>query len=457
MKMRKNKNIGAVLIMLTLVVSLLAGCNNKREDNNSETEVEKKTDVKTITFTVPDICRVDEDKIKSFNDELVKDGHDYKLEVKYLAYEEYTDLLESKLESGQTDVAFLGLGDADGNNNVYSLINSDVVLNLDDILSEKQGAALYNAFPKNLWEAVKCNKHIYSIPSAVVDDQGVYAAFNRDYISDEAIDAWDGSIDGLYEIIKNAKWDNSGAYRFRYLLSDYSFDDMIACEIRYGLLFDYDSLTVENPQESEKYTGYMNVLDKMKSDGYMDSSVSYFDNQGLNSKTVLQQVEAGNYLVALSSGEVDNVFEKDNITVKKVKTYLSSRINGSIAISKNTTDVDAVVDFLGILYSNEKYGNILLYGLEGTDYKVVDNVACDMSGNDLEDDFVKKLCLDLFVNVVPVKGENYISDRKNEFFSFYDSIELSPFIGFEPDTTNMSGDMDTYLSSVRSQWEEYRK
>ena len=456
MKMRKNKNIGAILIMLTLVVSLFAGCN-KREDNNSETEAEKKTDVKTITFTVPDICRVDEDKLKSFNDELVKDGHDYKLEVKYLAYEEYTDLLEGELESGQTDVAFLGLGDAGGNNNVYSLINSGAVLNLDDILSEKQGAALYNAFPKNLWEAVKCNKHIYSIPSAVVDDQGVYAAFNRDYISDDAIDAWDGSIDGIYEIIQNAKWDNSGVFRFQYLLSDYSFDDMIACEIRYGLLSDYDSLTVENPQESEKYTGYMNVLDKMKSDGYMDSSVSYFDNQGLNNKAVLQQVESGNYLVALSSGEVDSVFEKDNITVKKLKTYLSSRINGSIGISKNATDVDAVVDFLGILYSNEKYGNILLYGQEGTDYKVVDNVACDMSGNDLEDDFVKKLCLDLFVNVVPVKGENYISDRKNEFFSFYDSIELSPFIGFEPDTTNMSDDMDAYLNSVRSQWEEYRK
>lgn len=30
----------------------------------------------------------------------------------------------------------------------------------------------------------------------------VYAAFNRDYVSDDAISAWDGSIDGIYQILQ---------------------------------------------------------------------------------------------------------------------------------------------------------------------------------------------------------------------------------------------------------------
>lgn len=494
--MKKNRNILIAIILLALIAISATVILIKKSDSISKKETDakidsvarKESDAKIITFAVPDICKIDDDYLQHFNDELIKDGHDYMLKIKYLKYDEYAELLESELKTGDTDIAFLGLGDASGNNNIYTLINSGLILNLDEILSQELGAVLYNAFPQTLWESVKCNKHIYSIPSVLVDDQGVYAAFNRDYIADDDIDEWDGSIEGIYEIIKNAEWNNSNAPRFQYLISDYSFEDMIECEIRYGLIFDYESLSIENPLESEKFIGYLNVLDQMKKDGYMTDSIPYLGNSGLNSAEVLKNVESGNYMVALSSGSVDEEFLKDNITVKTVKPYLSSRINGSIAISKNTDDIDDVVDFLGLFYGDGKYGNILLYGQEDLDYKVIDGVACNTDGTDLDDDYINKLCLNLFVNIYPVRDENYMNDRKNEFFSFYESIKLSPFIGFEPDTAglnNISNDMgefmnslkdktvdetvgsardkllsdgiDEYLSSVKSQWEEYRQ
>lgn len=494
--MKKNKKIlieiilSAVIVMSATVILInksdLTG--KKETEATIDSVVGKETDVKIITFAVPDICKIDDDKLQHFNDELIKDGHSYMLKIKYLEYDEYAGLLEDELKNGETDIAFLGLGDASGSNNIYTLINSGLILNLDEILSQESGAALYNAFPQNLWESVKCDKHIYSIPSVLVNDQGVYAAFNRDYIADDDIDEWDGSIEGIYEIIKNVEWNNSNAPRFQYLINDYSFEDMIGCEIRYGLIFDYDSLSVENPLESEKFIGYLKVLDQMKKDGYMTASISYFGNPGLGDAEVLKNVESGDYLVALSSGAVDEVFLKDNITVKTVKPYLSSRINGSIAISGNTDDIDDVVDFLGLFYGDGKYGNILLYGQEDSDYKVIDGVACNMDGTDPDDEYISKLCLNLFVNIYPVRGENYMNNRKNEFFSFYDSMELSPFIGFEPDTAeinNISNDMDEfmtslkdktvdeaignagdklisdgideYLNSVKSQWEEYQQ
>lgn len=492
----KNKNILIAIILLSLIVVSATVILIKKSDSISQRETEpeidsdagKETDVKVITFAVPDICRIEDQNLQRFNDALIKDGHDYMLEIKYLEYEGYADLLEDELKTGDTDIAFLGLGNAGGSNDIYTLINSGLVLNLDEILSQEQGAVLYNAFPQKLWESVKCNRHIYSIPSALADNQGVYAAFNRDYIGDNDIDEWNGSIEGIYEIIKNAEWNNADAPRFQYLISGYSFEDMIGCEIRYGLVFDYDSLSIENPLESEKFTGYLSVLDQMKEDGYMTDSISYLDNPGLNNAKVLENVESGNYLVALSCGAVDEVFLKDNITVKKVDPYLSSRVNGSIGISKNTGDIDAVVEFLGLIYGDGTYGNILLYGQEDTDYKVVEGVACNTDGTDLDDDYINKLCLDLFVNIYPVRGENYMNNRRNEFFSFYDNIQLSPFIGFEPDTAglnNISKDlnefmnrlndktveeaigsardklisdgMEEYLSGVRSQWEEYRQ
>lgn len=507
--MKKNRIIFiAVILLLSIVISATVILIKKSDSTNTEgtktdrvTETDKdsktdrdsvakgETDVKIITFAVPNVSRIDDDHLQQFNDALIKDGYNYVLEIKYLEDEAYAELLKDELNSGDTDIAFLGLGEEGGPNNIYDLIHSGLVFNLDEILSQERGKVLYDAFPKNLWESVKCDKHIYSIPTALAaDNQGVYAAFNRDYITDEDIEKWDGSIDGIYEMIKNVKWNKSDAPCFQYLISDYSFGAMIGCEISYGLVFDYDSLSIENPLESEKFIGYLNVLDQMKEEGYMAESISYRYNIALSDEGVLKNIEDGNYLVALSVGPVDEVFLKDNITVKKVPPYLSSRINSSIGISKNTDDIDAVVDFLGLLYGDGKYGNILLYGQEGTDYKVIDGVACNMDGAKLDRKFLAKLFLNLYVNIYPVSGETYMSNRKNEFFSFYDSVNLSPFIGFEPDTAelnNISNDLDefmnslsgnpvdeavsrasdqlkadgieNYLNSVKSQWEEYRQ
>lgn len=475
------------MIAMPVMIILKNGKTSQKDTENNPNIIEE-SNIKIITFAVPDICRIDDDKLQEFNDELVKDGHGYMLEIKYLAYEEYTEVLKSELKSGDIDIAFLGLGNSNGTNDIYEIINSGLVLELDGILSQEQGNMLYNAFPQNLWESVKCNRHIYSIPSTLVNDQGVYAAFNKDYISEVDIENWNGSIDEIYEMIKLAEWDNDEAPAFQYLINEYGFEDMIECEVRNGLLFDYESQSVENPLESEKFTGYFQVLERMKQDGYIAENVSYINNSGLNNVEISKNIKDGNYMVALASGTVNDAFLKDNIIVKRITPYLSSRINGSIAISNNADDIDSVVDFLSLLYADGKYGNILLYGQEGTDYKVIDGVAFNTDGSELDDNYITKLCLNLFVNVYPVSGENYMKNRKDEFFSFYDGVNLSPFIGFEADTTeigSISNDIDDfiynledmsvdeavlsftdklksdgiekYLNGVISQWEEYRR
>ena len=516
MKNSKKKGILiAVAVAVIVVIAVAAVCLNRKTDNagavsegrtesadktkksdkadKEESENQRNSDAQVITFAVPDICKIDKNNLKKFNDALAADGHDYELEIKTLSYDNYGQAVEGALENGKTDIAFLGFGDAAGNNPVYDLVRSDLVLNLDDILSGDKGKTLYEAFPKNLWEMVKCDKHIYSIPSALASGEGVvYAAFNRDYVSDDAISAWDGSIDGIYQILQGVKWDKSDTPRFEYLINGYRFDDMLGCEIRNGLCFDYDTMSVGNPLESQKFTGYLRVLDRMKKDGYMSddltNEITYLNNPGLNDAQILKNIKAGNFAAALCVGSVDENFKKDNITVKEVKTYLSSRINGSIGVAKKAKDASAAMDFLSLLYGNEKYGNILLYGEKDKDYKLKDGIAEACDGGSLDDDYLTKFSLNLFVNVYPTKNEKYVDNRKKEFFDFYDNATLSPFIGFEPDTKNMGSistdlddfmtglhgatvddtldgavqkltadGMDSYLESVRSQWEEYKQ
>ena len=490
MKKITQKVISAAMILAMALP--FAACGNKNESWATETTPDSQTvldpDVTTITFAVPYFCHIDYDNLKLFNEELLNDGYKYQLQIRSFEYDfesnKYFKDIENELKSGNADVAFLGLGDPE--NNIYSLINSGAVISLDEILSSDKGKALYEAFPDVLWEAVKCNGHIYSIPQANLDDQGIYAAFNKDYIAEDAIEKWDGSINGIYKMIKNVKWDDKAAPRFQYLITDYDFGGMIGCEIRNGLLYDYDTMKIENALESEKFINYIKVLEQMKRDGYLSDSFSYYQNSSYSDEEA--NLAAGKFLALLSIGEPAEYLSKDNICIKKLAPFLSAKINTSIGISSKTENLDKVVDFLGVFYSEEKYGNILLYGRQDVDYKLIDGFAVKMDGSELPYDFMTKVSLGLFVNMHPVKGETFTANRKEEYFSFYKTVKLSPFIGFEADTAGngvitenldcflgslneesldkavgeysqkqKAAGIDKYLSSVEKQWEAFHK
>ena len=464
-----------------------AACGNKNESWSTEATSPVDPDVTEIVFAVPNFCHVDIDHLKLFNEELLKDGHKYQLSIASFEYNFEDNLyfvnIENELNKASVDVAFLGLGDDD--NNIYKLINSGAVMNLDDVISSDKGKALYEAFPSALWEAGKCNGHIYSIPQANLDDQGIFAAFNKDFISEEAINNWDGTLDGIYNMIKDVKWKNS-APRFQYLISDFSFGDMIGCEIRNGLLYDYDTKKIEKPLESEKFINYMKLLEKMKNEGFMADSVTYYQNSSYAEEEA--NLSTGKYLVALSLGEPEEYYAKDNIIIKKIAPFLPPRINASIGISSKTSKLDAVLEFLGILYGEEKYGNLLLYGRQDVDYKLKDGIAVKMDGSELPYDFMTKLSLGLFVNMHPVYHETFMQNRKENYFAFYKNAKLSPFLGFEADNTaygavtnDLNGFLDSlntksvdsavkeysaklkadgidkYLDSVNKQWETFNK
>ena len=491
MNISLQKVISAAMILAMALPFAACGSRNESwatETTCSDSQILVDPDATVITFAVPSFCHVEDSNLRLFNEELIKDGYKYQLQIKCFEYNfeknEYFENVEKELKNGNAEVAFLGLGDED--NNIYKLINSGAVMNLDEVITTDKGKALYEAFPAPLWEAVKCNGHIFSIPQTNLDDQGIYAAFNKDYINEENIENWDGSIDGIYKMIKNVEWNDKVAPRFQYLITDYDFDGMIGCEIRDGLLYDYDAMKIENALESEKLINYLKVLEHMKKDGYMSGSVTYYQNTP--SDADLANLESGKFLAVLATGEPAECLYKNNICIKKLPPFLSPRINTSIGISSNTVKLDAVVDFLRIFYTEEKYGNILLYGKQDVDYMIKDGFAVKIDGTEMPYDFMTKVSLNLFVNLHPVKGESFTVNRKDEYVAFYKKVKLSPFIGFEADTTRygdvsmnlddflcslngMSLDeavneysqkqktagIDAYLSSVNKQWETFHK
>lgn len=493
-----NKCIQRVICTALVFASVLpaASCSRNEVDvtaagtdrTEQTDQTVPKTDVTTITFAVPQFCHVNDDNLKLLNEELQKDGHAYQLVVEEFECDfegdQYFRDIENELNSGHADVAFLGFGDQD--NNIFGLINSGAVMCLDELLSSDKGKAIYEAFPKALWEAVRCNGHIYSIPQSNYGCVSLYAAFNMDYLGKEAVENWDGSIEGIYNIIKDVEWNDKESGRFKYHVPDYEFEDMIGCEIRDGLLYDFDTMKIENPLESDKLIGYLKVLEQMKSDGYLDKSVSYYQNASYADDDA--DLESGRFLAVLSVGEPNENLLKDNIRIRRLSPCLSSLINGSIGISKNTGNLDAVADLLGLLYNGEKYGNLLMYGIQNVDYKLSDGYVVNMDGTDAYENYLTKMCLNLFINLYPVRDELFTDNRKETYFAFYDNVKVSPFIGFEADNAgdgtftgnadkfleslqnkslddavseysrkNKSDGIDDYLSSIRGQWEAYNQ
>ena len=490
-----NTLLKTVSTALTFVTALsFASCGKMDESWSTETtssEVQSSIDqdVTTINCAVTMDCRIDNKYLKLFNEELQKDGHKYQLKLKQFSADDnsvYLKNIENELKNGTSDIAFLGFDD--GSNSLNSLFNSGVLLELDEVISSDKGKALYEAFPKTWWERVKYNGSIYSIPNPTPLKTDVYAAFNTDYLDDKTIENWDGSIEGIYEIIKNVKWNDEEAPRFQYLITDFEFANMIRCDIQNGLLYDYDTMKIENPLESEKLINYFKVLEQMKNDGFMPKSVPYIANTTYVDEK--ENLESGKFLVVLSSGEPKEYLLKDNIRIKQIPRCISSMIYASIGISQYTKDLDAVIDFLGILYREEKYGNILLYGKQDVDYKLKDGYVSDMDGTKRPYlyNFFEKLELNLFINTYPVQGEDFVSNRKEAYFSYYENVKMSPFVGFQPDydkkgiisqdfddfldsLTNKTMDetvrkysaklksdgIDEYIKSVREQWATYNK
>lgn len=460
-----------------------APIDSKAADEKKTAPVDPK-DIVTITFAVPDVNKVDEMKLKIFNQEMQKDGHPYQLQIEYVDYNTYVTDLEGILKAGKTDISFMGLGD--GSNSIVSLLKSGAVVKLDEILTTEKGKTLYEAFPKSMWETVKCDGHIYSIPNATWSDAGIYAAFNKDHISDEAIENWDGTVDGIYEMIKDVKWDDASAPRFQYLISDYEFDMMIGCDIRNGLLYDYDTLQIENPLESEKFIRFFRKLEQMKKEGFLAENVSYYRNTAYADEE--EALKEGNFLAVLSNDPLEKSELGGNCVIKELAPVLQTRINGSIGIANNPDKIDACIDFLSLLYGQKKYGNLLIYGRFGEEYKLEDGYAVNLDGTDKEIAPWRETWMNLFIELYPARGEQFANNRKESIFSFYDHAKISPFVGFVSDgdiETVLSDDMSAFLkalngktldeavkeysakmksdgiedhlNAVRSQWEAYQK
>ena len=163
----------AALCFLTcgaIMLLSLFGCASRAGEMKEETFDTELTETNgapkdgEIIWTIPaDYCNLDQyaDKL---NQKLAEDGYSFHVVFQYLPQNNYQEAVGKRLAEGSTDIAFLGLNSG-GDNAAAALIREGNLEELTPFLGSDKGTVLREFYYEGVWDTVKVDGGIYSLPN----------------------------------------------------------------------------------------------------------------------------------------------------------------------------------------------------------------------------------------------------------------------------------------------------
>lgn len=355
-----------ILCVFAVGLLLLTGCKGNSESQTSTTQP---TTRNTIKWCLHDI-ELDAQNIAALNDALREDGFEYTVELVRMGlsfektYEQQVRDYES--ENGSFDVVSAGGGFS--SDAAADFIKSGYFAPLGELSD-------YNAVPEKLWETVKVNGEIYTVPGLNFADMGIYFYFNRAYVSEQQIANFNGDLAVLGEMVEGLSAKECSEKEFDedgnelpstpdflpiYFCPDYA---EIARSLPYaekgGLLLDNKTHKAVNPYEYAEFVDYARTLNDLYTRGYFGEWLSFSEYKSP------EEHSPKDFAVMVSSARLiqwDLNESGTGFAEYIMPGYLENRTLYSMGVAANSENKEAAFDFLKRLYSDPKYANILLEG-----------------------------------------------------------------------------------------------
>ncbi len=387
------------------------------------------------------------------NKALLEDGYSYRLKIQYISDTEEMDYqaqIRQLLSQGQTDIAFLGtstVGEID--DNIESMVRDGILLELSDYLSTSEGTKLKESYYEELWDTVTVNGQLCLLPNQVAMDGSGFYAFNKELFTEEDIKAFDGTLQSLEEMLEEK---NVEDYPVIWDVDIYQLAFLAGLEYRYGVLLDLETGEVDNIYES---AGFLNVIDSIKAmmqEDYFGEELAYY-NMGDSEEIEKyeERIEALQFSVWAGRGFSELREEIiEHAYIVQMPYALVSRVSGSTGISSNAPHADEALELLTLIYTNEKYSNLLIWGQENTDYTLENGIGKPLT--DLAKGvFVKEFLLGVYDVVLPAEGDSFVTDRAAAKRAVYESDARlnSKLTGFQIDLSAFDDGMKE-LDSIAS-------
>lgn len=390
-----KKRIIAIMLCVTMAASLLIGCGQEStatvaegsEAANSEAAGSSSEDITTIIMPMATLgeAPADLEKIEARINEITEEKIGVHLVIEPIPFGDLSSQQTLMISSGDQLDLVLSLWEG----GIGKYVENGSVINMSDLLAQygqdiekSVGAGIAGGY---------YNGDLYAVPNAELQGHsyGFYArkdevealGFNFDPNSIYTIE----DLEELFTAYKEAHGDgfycvagttsNSDFFQYLYGHADnlgngtggYTSGGLVDC-------LDKTATTVENIYATDEYKDYANRMYSWAQKGFFSSDAA------TNTDAGTAQIASGNYLGQFNNTEESTIVQVSSacgtemIPITIVDSYAATGMYQAIlwGISSNCENPEKAMQLLNLLYSDSEVVTLLMYGLEGESYEIVE-------------------------------------------------------------------------------------
>lgn len=413
--------------------------------------VEQTGEIQVVTWVVPDLVTEEEMavKIEALNKKLAADGYPFSLAIKALPWTKYRQQVIPLMESGEVDIVSAGM-DMSGGTFGYSqdFIREGYFENLSGLLSTAEGKKLKDWYCEQEWKGVETDGEIYTLPNQYGMKGGSFIAFNKNYVTEKMLQGFNGTPGELDSLLSTVEIP-SGVYP---VIGDYSAEELVVMSgmtEECGVLFDLETGVAENPFKNKIFRQHMSELNALYKKGYIET-FSYTGGDAAKEKAL-----KNNKFIAWLGFGFDAVYEekKEDVICVNLPFVMKSSLSCTNGISKNSAKKEVALELLTLLYTEEEYANLLLFGEEGKQYQIVNGFVEDLEEKERKSHW-EGLVLGIYDAALPLSGDDMTTNRREVKNSHYTSESCRDFVllGFQPDYSTIN---NSDIGGAEKVWSNY--
>lgn len=380
--MIKRKRI-VFLLLLFVLTGILFGCQEEgknpeaggtKEQISPQGTADPQTATPTeeaeyngtvLVWAIPDYIEIAPKQEKMLNQLLDEEGCDYHVDFITISgsFSEYEQTLRQTEDVDIACSGFPGTGEI-----TSEFVKSGFFEPLDEWLTDSE---LYAHYSQKLWDKVRVNGTIYTVPNTGGFTSDINIVFNKKYFSEEEAESFELSLAGLEEALKTVPQEEGisplviyGNLSSLWPLTGGRFDNGLIYSEQGGIV----SLTA-----SKELRELFDAFHSFYEAGYINYSVGsgtsvYYDKESEELQKAYKQIKGTSkrqlisekqYGILISSDEeVTNAAE--NLIVKTVPSVLSGNTNGSTGIAAASEHKKEAFDLLSRFYTDSRMQKILI-------------------------------------------------------------------------------------------------
>ncbi len=407
---------------------------------------------------------------RALNSTLADKGYEFVIffeEVDNLSFEEYID----NMVKGETppDIICGGLGDAGTLQGTYRSVKKEWLLELDSYLDTEEGKALKDAFPEKIWKTFEVNGSIYGV-------NGIFP-FYTDlvyFVNQELADKYNVSTEELANLkpselgpVLDVVYQGEKAKDFIAYVYDEDEDFQgYYSQVRDHLNNACNAIVVDNrikkPEPVNLYTqedqiNYFVSLAQYRENGYLTVDKDQLDSDEEINPTNFFILKGYDDMFGDKAKSEQEYIEMDFPKVSEITVVpfapgnLFPQVNGIAGVCNYSNNKEVAFKALSAVYSQEDLSNILLYGVEGVDYELIDEkVAIDIDEEKGFDVWFRSLYfgnsfISTAFNEEPKNKKEVISEKINQMF-------ITDTVGTYIELDDITDDIDE-INSIISEYE----